>query len=260
MAGCLCWGTIEGAGADELASLAAATGFTSVAITPAMAADVTGPLAVPVAMLDPLIASLPGAPDPATMPRRWRSTFEYDEEQCYALASRVGAPAINLAHYMCAPTLQADLIDALSGICQRAAANGVRVYVEFMPEGSIATLGQAAAIVRAIGMPHVGVLLDTWHHFRVGGTVAQVVEAAPVIHAVQVSDALGAVAGSWLRPPSADRLWPGSGVIPLASVLGALRPDAIIAIEVFDRAGSALPAIERAERAAETLAPYIERR
>jgi sugar phosphate isomerase/epimerase len=97
-------------------------------------------------------------------------------------------------------------------------------------------------------------MLDTWHLHRTGGTVADVRALPPgTVHAVQLSDALDDVFGTWADPPTRDRLLPGRGVIPLDEIVSVVRascPAAVIAIEVFDQSVAGVPAPDRAKTAA----------
>ena len=249
----LWWGTIEGTGIETLAAVAGDAGFGSISITPAMYFDacergqtddtLRGILAhagVTVAMIDPLIAGLPGAREPSSVPRRFRATFEYGAADAFRAAEGVGAKAINIAHYMGAPTPIAQLTDAVGTIGRAAAQRGLDVLVEFMPEGAIGDLADASAIVRGANMANVGLMLDTWHFFRTAGTVADL-DALPEgsIGAVQVGDAAADAWGSGADPPSADRLLPGLGAVPIRDIVARARrnnPDVVVGIEVFNRA------------------------
>jgi sugar phosphate isomerase/epimerase len=258
----LCWGTIEGAPMHELVATAALAGFTGVSITPAMyfASRALGrsdrdlraeldDLGVAVMVIDPLITGLPGIPSPDDVGPRFRSTFVYDERDCYRAAEAVGARAINVAHYLGAPTELGVLADAIGAMAERAAPKGIDVLVESMPDGAIPDVTAAAAIVAAVGADNCGLMLDTWHHWRCGGDLAELRALPPsTIRAVQLSDALDDVRGSGPRPPTRDRLMPGDGVIPLAEVVAIARAncaDVILGIEVFNRELAARPVDER---------------
>jgi sugar phosphate isomerase/epimerase len=268
----LCWGTVEGVGLVELAEAAAAAAFPSTSVTPAMGVDALeaageqeirarlDDLGVAIGMLDPLMRGLPGAPEPDQVARRFRSTFVHGEDACWRLCDTFAIPMLNVAHYMGGEVPASALADHIGGVAERAAAHGVAVVVEFMPEGSIPDLATAAGIVAAVGSPQVGVMLDTWHLHRTGGTVADVRALPPgTVHAVQLSDALDDVFGTWAEPPTRDRLLPGRGVIPLeeiVAVVQASRADAVIAVEVFDQSVAAVPPADRARAAAVSLAAF----
>ena len=78
------------------------------------------------------------------MGRRFRSTFLHGEQTCFDAAEVLGAPAVNVAHFLGAPTPLASLVEHVGGLAERAAARGLRVLVEFMPEGAIPALATAS--------------------------------------------------------------------------------------------------------------------
>ncbi len=278
MTGCsgLWWGTIESASMPELAATASRAGFTDISITPAMYfvareqgrtdADLRAELddhGVTVAVIDPLIRGLPGSLSPDDVGPRFRSTFEYGEQDCYRAADAVGARAFNVAHYLGAPTPIAALVDAIGAIADRAKARGLDVLIEFMPDGSIPDLATAAAIVNGIGADNCGLTFDTWHHWRCGGGAYELRELPPrTIRALQLSDALDDVFGTGPQPPTRDRLLAGTGVIPLVEVVeNAVSncADVVIGLEVFNRAFAELPVDERSAQAKASLDALLAR-
>jgi sugar phosphate isomerase/epimerase len=262
----LWWGTLEGAPFSDLVASASSAGFTAISITPAMyfaardegrtdvdlRAELDGH-GVAVAVVDPLIRGLPGSLKPEDVGPRFRSTFEHGEEDCYRVAEAVGARAINVAHYLGAPTPVEMLTDAIGAIAARAATHGIDVLVEFMPEGSIPDVATAATIVAAIDAANCGLMFDTWHHWRCGGTTdALRTLPAGSIRALQLSDANIDVRGTGTQPPTGDRLLPGDGVMPLTEIARlalANRADVSLGLEVFNRELAQLPYTELAVRA-----------
>ena len=266
----LCWGTVEGASVHELAATASRAGFTGISITPAMyfasleqgrtdhdLRSELDDLGVSVLVIDPLISGLPGIPSPDDVGPRFRSTFVHDEDDCYRAAEAVGAGALNVAHYLGAPTEVTVLADAVGAIAARASLKGLDVLVESMPDGAIPDVTTAAAIVAAVGATNCGLMLDTWHHWRCGGDLVDLRTLAPMtVRAVQLSDALDDVRGSGARPPTRDRLMPGDGVIPLAEIVAIAQancPDVILGIEVFNRELASRPIDDRSAPAKESL-------
>lgn len=101
-----------------------------------------------------------------------------------------------------------------------AAHHGVRLALEPLNptslnvESAIWTLDQALAIIEAVGRDEVGICLDYWNIWQNPEAEAAIVRTGDRILAVQ--------AGDWRDPRSfADRLVPGSGVIPLGRLLRA---------------------------------------
>ena len=263
----LWWGTIEGVDIETLAEVAGAAGFGSISITPAMYFDararglsysdlraVLASADVTVAMIDPLIRGLPGSREPATVARRFRPTFEHGTTDVFQAAQAVGARSINIAHYMGAPTPLDQLIDAIGAIGRDASERGLEILVEFMPEGGIRDLADAAAIVAGVAAPNVAIMLDTWHFFRTAGELADLEQLPPrSIGAVQVGDAAAAAWGTGTDPPSADRLLPGLGAVPVRDIVAIARrnnPDVVVGIEVFNRASIDTEPMDRAAAAA----------
>lgn len=266
----LWWGTIEGAGVVDLIDAAAAAGFSDISITPAMyfAARAQGltdaelrarldERGVSVGVIDPLLRGMPGAPSPEEVGPRFRSTFEHGEDDCYRIADALGVRMINVAHYLGAPTPVGRLVDAIGAICARAAARGIDVLVEFIPEGSIPDVTTGASIVRDINAPNCGLMFDTWHFWRAAGDL-EAVRSLPtgVIRAMQLSDAEPDLRGCGTNPPTRDRLLPGEGVIPLREIVTlarANRDDVVIGVEVFNQKRADRPFAERASAAMQSL-------
>ncbi len=83
-------------------------------------------------------------------------------------------------------------------------------------ESAIWTIGQAMAIIDAVGRENFGLCFDTWNVWQNADIDAEIAKAGPKIFVVQVSD--------WRTPRSfQDRVVPGRGEIPLASLLKAVR-------------------------------------
>jgi sugar phosphate isomerase/epimerase len=100
---------------------------------------------------------------------------------------------------------------------------------------------------------NVGVLLDSWHWYHAGATVANILAAGKegIVH-VQVND-------SPKMPPEkvvdSERLMPGEGVIDLAAFFGALKKIGYadgISPEVFGRGLKDMPPEEGAKMGLET--------
>ena len=130
----------------------------------------------------------------------------------------------------------------LSGLAERASGSGVRLALEFLPFFGVATLHDAVAIVESVGSPDVGVLIDTLHLSRSGGTVDDVV----AVHAahptmlpyLQLADAVEqrpTDTASLVDEALHGRLLPDEGALPIAEVIESV-PDVALSIELRSRA------------------------
>ncbi len=266
-ASALWWGSLEGADLETLIACAGRAGFSEISTTPAMyfAAHERGRTdrelrtlldahGIAVTIIDPLLRGLPGACTPERVGRRWRSTFEHDEDDCHRVADALDATIVNIAHFLGAPTELDELVDAVGAIAGRAAARGRSIAVEAMPEGAIPDVRTAAAIVRGVDHRSCGLTVDTWHWWRSGGDLAELRDLDPgSIFALQLSDALNDARATTTAPPSRDRLLPGAGDVPLVEVVRVARantPSVRVGLEVFDRTVGVRPFDESARAAA----------
>lgn len=133
----------------------------------------------------------------------------------------------------------------LAGVCDRAARAGLTVALEFLPWTDTSTITTAWSIVEAAERPNVGIVMDTWHQFRGGGTLAEI-DAVPAdrIVAVQLSDGPVAPVGSELDDTFHRRMLPGQGEFDLVGVLAGLYRrgiDVPLGVEVLSDELRALP-------------------
>jgi 2-keto-myo-inositol isomerase len=108
----------------------------------------------------------------------------------------------------------------LSGI---AKPYGVRLAYEFLgfADCTVNTLAQCAAIVEKVARPNVGLVLDTFHFFAGGSRLASIRQVDPgKIFVVHLNDVERAPRR---KMHDALRLFPGKGIIPLTSILRALK-------------------------------------
>ncbi len=245
----------------ELAAAGAAAGFACVTTTPALytrtAAEVGDLRArvedqgVRVTFVDGLCTALPGTNLPPGEPTI---------DDCIEIAHATGAGAINVVHATGVPTPIAALADAFADACERAAAEDLRLAIEFLPDTGIPDFATAAAIVREAGSANGSVLLDTWHFARGGGAFDDFdADALALIGGVQLSD----------RTPDQDtqpyvprkgRKIPGEGALPLGRLTTDVRrahPDLPIGIEVLSDEIDGLGLDEGARRLAASLVALL---
>lgn len=260
----LCWGSLDGVGVLEFLESAAAAGFTGVTLNTALYEDALAAglgarefrallddLGLRVTDIDPHFNWLPGSialEGDDVIPRCTRAT----EREIFDLAHAVGTDLVNAPPGLAMPDGEQEIIDGFGALCDRAAGEGLRVSLEFMPFSRVNNLELALRIVTAAGRANGGVMLDCWHHHRAGGDATDL-HSAPgkAILAVQLDDALPEPMTDMMEETLNHRLLPGEGCIDLPAYLAALHDigaEPVYDVEVFKDALRALPAAERARQ------------
>jgi sugar phosphate isomerase/epimerase len=270
----LCWGTVRGTGLIDLIDVAAAAGFPAITITPAHyfearegshsdreIRDRLDDAGVEVSIIDPLVSGLPGVPNPEDVDEILRPFIIYDEGNCFRAAEGVGATRVNLAPFLGELQSLEKMAGAIAPMANRAADCGVGLSIEYIPHTSVPNIGSALALVNEVNAANFGILVDTWHHYRSGGSVKDLAGIAKgAIVGLQINDAgPEALGGSYV--PMVDRLWPGEGCLPLTNLLEVLlmsRPGLKVGIEVFSRASRSTNPIEIAQRAHRSLMNVLQ--
>src|SRR5690348_11931635 len=157
------------------------------------------------------------------------------------VSARLGAKNVLV---MSAEPDEARTLDRFGDLCDRAAAYGLQVCLEFAARS---------------GRANASVLIDALHFSRSGGLPAHIARVDPaLLRYAQLCDASADMPGptdtpALIREARTGRLLPGEGVLPLAELVAAL-PDGIpLAIEAPCRATAELPALERARHAYQAL-------
>jgi len=258
----LCAGTLAAASLPERIEAAVAGGYRGLSLFPSdvrraresglddatlrhMLADHD----LEIAELDPLMSWLPGV-DPGT------GRFATSEDECYAIADSIGARSINCVVFSPKPMADDVLIESFAGLCDRAAAHGLLVHLEFMPWTQIATVLDALAVVGAADRPNGGIMFDTWHHFRGPVPDADLAGKVPIerILAVQLNDAPRKAEADIVEETLNRRLVPGDGDIDLPGILRILRDGgspAPLGVEVFCEQLRPLSPVDAAVRCAD---------
>jgi sugar phosphate isomerase/epimerase len=218
-------------------------------------ADLRGALAdhgIEIAELDALTRWLPG--EDADVRSEWTTSFE--EKDFYAVADAIGARSINVVDLGPRRTISVDAAaEAFAGVCDRAREHGLLVHIEFLPWSSIPNVESAWEIVREAGRDNGGVLLDTWHLLRSGGTPESLLEIPrDRVYAIQVSDAPAVAESNLMEETMERRLLPGEGAARVRDVIDVLSDGgctAPVGVEVFSTEQAALPADQVIERMAQ---------
>ena len=120
------------------------------------------------------------------VPPENRAYFEISEDDCYRAAA-APAETINLAHFGGGNVTEAGL-HRLPGPLEARPRSRRGLTLEFLPESSIADLAAAQRIVTQ-SPPQPGLMFDTWHFARTGGTGEQLARhCRPPHRRVQISD------------------------------------------------------------------------
>jgi 2-keto-myo-inositol isomerase len=132
--------------------------------------------------------------------------------------------------------IKQESINVLRDLAAIARKRNVKLAFEFLGQTdcSVPTLAQCWEIVKAVNLPNIGLVLDTFHFYAGGSTLGSILDVDPdKIFIFHIND-------SENMPQSeltdAHRLLPGEGVIPLLDILANLRTigfDGLCSIELF---------------------------
>ena len=119
--------------------------------------------------------------------------------------------------------IERESVRVLRELSRLAKPHGVRLAYEFLgfADCTVNSLAQCAAIVEKVARPNVGLVLDTFHFFAGGSTLASIRAVDPRhIFMVHLNDVERAPRR---KMHDALRLYPGKGIIPLRGILRELR-------------------------------------
>jgi sugar phosphate isomerase/epimerase len=176
-------------------------------------------------------------------------------ENLVPLAAAVGARSISIVEYYGVDLGRDRAAAAFARTCDLAAEHGLLVTLEFLPWTGVPTLGAAIDIVQSAGRSNGAVLVDSWHLFRSGATLADLAEVpAELVGYVQIDDAPARAEADMAEETTHRRLVPGDGELDLVGfvrTLGELGYPGPIGVEVYSDALAALPPADAARRCAQ---------
>jgi sugar phosphate isomerase/epimerase len=179
------------------------------------------------------------------------------------VSARLGARNVLV---MSAEPEEARTLDRFCDLCDRAAAYGLSVCLEFAIYTGVRTLAHAADFVGRSKRANASVLVDALHFSRSGGLPAHLAQVDPsLFRYAQICDAgpdmpAPSDTPALIREARTGRLLPGEGVLPLAELVAALPSTAPLAVEAPCRATADLPAVERARRAYASMSALVQAR
>ena len=271
----LCAGTLAGASFRERVEAAAEAGFSAISLflgdyQQARAEGLSdgemrrllGDNGIALAELDPLMSWVPGAELGASANEQGAKFFQQREQDFYAAADALGARSLNAVSITNDPLAKSALAEAFAALCDRAAAHGLLVHLEFLPWTSIPDLDAALEIVELADRPNGGLMFDTWHHFRSRGKNERI-RSVPGrrILALQINDAPRQAEPNLVDETLHRRLLPGQGDIDLVEILRLLAEvgsPAPVGIEVFSDVLAGLPPREAAQRAGDAARAVLQ--
>ena len=125
-------------------------------------------------------------------------------------------------------------------LCTRAEAGNIRVCLEYMWITEVKTLDHALDVVTSVNHPLGGILIDPFHHERVGHTPEKIREVPPKwLSYVQLCDMpkRGVIKdeADYLTDALDGRLCPGEGILPLEEYVAVLPASLPVSLEIRSR-------------------------
>ncbi|MFC7752437.1 sugar phosphate isomerase/epimerase family protein [Tsukamurella soli] len=116
------------------------------------------------------------------------------------------------------------LVAPLRDLADEAADLGVRLALEAMPFSMVSSVPMGADLVRAVDRANCGILVDSWHVFRAGTSIADLRASlsADILFGVELDDAAEAVVGTLFEDTRDHRLLCGQGSFDLIGLVQAL--------------------------------------
>jgi len=149
------------------------------------------------------------------------------------------------------------LVAPLRELAEQAATRGTRVAIETMPFSAVATVPMGAEIVSAAGHPAAGLLIDPWHVFRAGSTLAELRAALTpeMVFGVELDDAAPDIVGTLFEDTVNNRMFCGKGCFDLTGLVNLLRGlgfDGPWGVEILSTSYRMLPVDQALKLAAES--------
>jgi sugar phosphate isomerase/epimerase len=184
-----------------------------------------------------------------------------DERAAASMARRCSVLGIGVCGLVISVAPDDSVYDRIARFAGTFAAAGVRLALEFVPYTEVRTLDAARAVCDRVGRAQCGLLIDTLHLARSGGSAADIARLAPdEIAAVQIADAV-AIAPADLPTESREtRLLPGDGALDIAGFAAALSGcgwTGVVSTEVLSAELRARPAAALAKACAVSARRYF---
>jgi sugar phosphate isomerase/epimerase len=158
---------------------------------------------------------------------------------------------------------ESRLADRFGALCEAAQRFGLTVDIEFVPWMTLASVNDAARLVRAVGHSALGIAVDALHFDRSGSRVDDLAALPrPWFRYVQLCDApeeWSSDREALLHAATRERLFPGEGGIDLVGLLRALPAGIPVALEIpRESLSRTMAAGERLQRAVQATRRVLE--
>lgn len=172
------------------------------------------------------------------------------------LAVELGASTVSVAELFGLDYDRKLIAKHFGELCDKAAAHGLRVALEFVPTGGVPGLAEAMEVIDTAGRSNGGLMVDVWHVFRSNSSL-DLLASAPGdrIFSVQLNDAL-ATPEADLNQGMMNRLLPGEGELDLKAFIQAIAATgttAFLGVETFSKDLDQMPTDVAVHRCAAAL-------
>jgi len=272
----LCTGTAQHVPLLERLAPARAAGYKGVSIQPhevsrLRAAGTSDPELVSrvadaglaIAELDAITTWLPGHAPPPSFPKELGRMLQgCTPERLIPIAASIGARSLTVVEFYGAKVGLDDAAESFASICDLAAPHGLLVHLEFLPWTGIPDLRSGFEIVRRAGRWNGGLLVDSWHLFRSGSTLAELARIpGECVLGVQIDDAPERAEADLADETQHRRLLPGQGsfdLVGLIRTLDRIGSRAPLGVEIFSDALATQPIEAVARTTAEATRRVVE--
>jgi sugar phosphate isomerase/epimerase len=128
---------------------------------------------------------------------------------------------------------EAKIAADFARLCELAAEYSLVAVIEFVAPTSVDSIEKCGRVITACGKKNAGILVDSLHLFRTGGSVERLAAMRPELIAnCQLSDGLLRLGATWHADMPKNRLHLGDGDFPLRELVAVLPPDVPVALEV----------------------------
>lgn len=116
---------------------------------------------------------------------------EADKAKLLGWAEALGARHIKIGDFFSTPTTLDQATEVFASICDDAANVGTNVLFEMMPFAMLDDFDQSIQMCVNAGKPNGGVMMDTWHMFKMGVPMEKIAGMPPeYLLGIELNDAL----------------------------------------------------------------------